>query len=283
MELICEYCNKTYSSYQSRSNHIKRYHKHENFTISADDKQDYKLDIKNKDTNYKCNNCNKSYKHFQSRWRHEKTCENIIENKENIEIKEMKEQMNKCENEIVELKNLLQKALKMHPKTLNKINNNGGIINNGTMNVQIVQLGHENLHEVLTTKQKLNILNRQAMSINDLVELINVSPEYKKYRNVCITNLQSSFGFKYSEKEKKFIAVNKNELLDDLIDNRIYDIEKFYNEIELKMSADKALKIKKFIDRILNEPELKNLKKEEIKLILYNNKDKINKDNEIEI
>ena len=38
----------------------------------------------------------------------------------------------------------------------------------------------------------------------------------------------------------------------------------------------KANKMKKFIDRMLNEPELKNLKKEEIKLILYNNRDKIN-------
>ena len=42
------------------------------------------------------------------------------------------------------------------------------------------------------------------------------------------------------------------------------------------MTPDKANKMKKFIDRMLNEPELKNLKKEEIKLILYNNRDKIN-------
>ena len=121
-------------------------------------------------------------------------------------------------------------------------------------------------------------------------------------------SLQSSFGFKYNEKAKKFIAVNKNELLDDLIDNRIYDIEKFYKEIESKMSPERAIQIKRFIDKILKEqfksealelltkkfnflvePELKNLKKEEIKLILYNNKDKINMeinnelDKEIEI
>jgi len=33
--------------------------------------------------------------------------------------------------------------------------------------------------------------------------------------------MQSSFGFMYNDKAKKFIAVNKNELLDDLIDNRM--------------------------------------------------------------
>jgi hypothetical protein len=188
----------------------------------------------------------------------------------------MKKENSEMKKEMEALKIMLQKALKIHPKTLNKMNNNGCIVNNGTMNVQIVQLGHENLQEVLSTKQKLSILNRQAMSINDLVELIHTTPEFKQFQNVCITNLQSSFGFMYNDKAKKFIAVNKNELLDDLIDNRMYDIGNFYKEIENKLTPEKATRVKKFIDRMLKEPELKNLKKEEIKLILYNNKDKIN-------
>jgi len=234
-----------------------------------------------------CIKCNYEFNNRQSKWRHEKTCnqkedkldlvlkENIEMKKENIEIKK----------EIESLKNMLQKALKIHPKTLNKMNNNGCIVNNGTMNVQLVQLGHENLEDVLSIKQKLSILNRQAMSINDLVELIHTTPEFKQFQNVCITNLQSSFGFMYNEKAKKFIAVNKNELLDDLIDNRMYDINNFFKEIENKLTPEKATRVKKFIDRMLKEPELKNLKKEEIKLILYNNKDKIKieENNKIEI
>jgi hypothetical protein len=50
------------------------------------------------------------------------------------------------------------------------------------------------------------------------------------------------------------------------------------------MAPERAVQIKRFIDKILKQPELKNLKKEEIKLILYNNKDKINMESyEIEI
>ena len=295
MEYYCEDCKKKYKSYKSLWKHNHIYHKQQISINTAYDKQNDKQNDKHYEENkYKCNFCNNYYKHFQSRWRHEKTCKEnkkLEINVSNLEINEMKDKMVKYEdkidkqtNDIIELKQMLQKALKIHPKTLNKINNNGGIVNNGTMNVQIVQLGYEDLHEVLTTKQKIAILNRQAMSINDLVELINTSPEYKQYRNVCITNLQSSFGFKYCNKAKKFIAVNKNELLDDLIDNRIYDIEKFYKEIESKMAPERAVQIKRFIDKILKQPELKNLKKEEIKLILYNNKDKINMEShEIEI
>jgi hypothetical protein len=227
---------------------------------------------------YCCRTCKKSFKFKQSRWKHEKTCskkdDELLEFKKHI-IEEYNE-LKKENKEIKKQNEELMKLLKVHPKTLTKMNNNGCLINNGTMNVQIVQLGHENLHEVLNDNQKLSILNKQAMSLNQLIELIHTNPEFTQFRNVCITNLQSSVGFKYCDKAKKFLAVNKNELLNDLIENRIYDIQNFYKEIESKMTPDKANKMKKFIDRMLNEPELKNLKKEEIKLILYNNRDKIN-------
>ena len=56
----------------------------------------------------------------------------------------------------------------------------------------------------------------------------------------------------------------------------MYDIEKFYEEICPDLEPKKAEQIKKFIDRMGNEEDgLKGIKKEEIKLILYNNKDKI--------
>jgi hypothetical protein len=187
--------------------------------------------------------------------------------------------------EMQNLKELLQNSLKIHPKTLNKINNqlnnNGGIVNNGTMNVQIVQLGHENLSEVLSDNQKINILNRQAMSINDLVEMIHTSNKYSQFKNVYITNILSNIGHKYDEKSKKFIAVNKNDLLNEILESRMFDIETFYNEIHPKMETKKANQIKKFIDRMTNDKDkIKGIKKEEIKLILYNNKDKLipNKD-----
>jgi len=63
----------------------------------------------------------------------------------------------------------------------------------------------------------------------------------------------------------------------------LYDIEKFYEEIYPELEQRKAEQIKKFIDRMGNaDDELKGIKKEEIKLIIYNNKEKIlPKDNEI--
>jgi len=281
MEYKCNHCNKSYASYQSRCNHIRRYHKpvckvdvNENeFHVNVSSIEMSMLK-NNNNLKYSCSKCKKSFKFRQGKWAHEKICkEKILE--ENNEIEEIKNKNIKMEKEIENLKTMLQKALKIHPKTLNKINNQ--LNNNGTINnITIIQLGHENLSDVLSEKQKKFILDRQAMSINHLVDLIHVSGKYKKFQNVYITNLQSTFAYKFDEKLNKFIAVNKNELLTDIVDSRMYDIQKFYDDIYPELEPKKAEQIKKFIDRMGNEEdELKHIKKEEIKLILYNNREKI--------
>ena len=273
MKYKCKHCEKEYSSHQSRCNHMRKYHTPiEGKKISIEEKNVVeKIPIKIIKEDAICKFCNKEFCDRKYRWKHEKKCKEG----NNDKIEKLEKENLETKKELENLKNMLQKALKIHPKTLNKINNqlnNSGTINN----VTIIQLGHENLSEILNTKEKKNILNRQAMSLNDLVDLVHVSGKYKNFQNVYITNLQSTFAYKFDEKANKFIAVNKNELLNDLVDSRMYDIEKFYEEICPDLEPKKAEQIKKFIDRMGNEEDgLKGIKKEEIKLILYNNKDKI--------
>ena len=284
-EYKCGKCIKYYKNYKSLWKHNYIYHKQQDVSdTSAQNQPQPKQDISTKKeaaAEFKCSRCDKIYNHYQSRWRHEKDCKGkkIEIDDKDFKIEKMEKELlqykKDTEKEMENLKNLLQKALKIHPKTLNKINNQ--LNNNGTINnITIIQLGQENLSEILNTRQKKNILNRQAMSLNDLVDLVHVSGKYKEFQNVYITNLQSTFAYKFDEKANKFIAVNKNELLNDLVDSRMYDIEKFYEEICPDLEPHKAEQIKRFIDRMGDEEdELKGIKKEEIKLILYNNKDKI--------
>jgi hypothetical protein len=285
MEHICIDCNKNYSSYKSLWLHKYKYHK-TNVTQNVSNVTNDVTKHVTKCNNFTCKKCNENFNSRQTRWRHEKICSQKNLEKENNEIKkELLEIKNKealrdkelleYKKEIDKLKDMFQKQLKIHPKTLQKINNqlnNSGTINN----ITIVQLGKENLSELLTKQEKLGILNRQAMGINDIVELAHTSGKYKKCMNVYITNLQNTIGYMYDEKQNNFIAVNKNELLNDLLDSRMYDIEKFYEEFQEKIDKNKGDKIKKFIDRMNNDEDcLKGLKKEEIKLILYNNKEAI--------
>jgi hypothetical protein len=273
MAHICIQCDKKYSSYKSLWFHNYKYH-NKNVTENV---PNVTGDVTNNVT-YKCKKCPEIFNSRQSRWRHQKVCNNnkqIIIDDKDFKIAKLEKENLETKKEMENLKNILQKSLKIHPKTLNKINNQ--LNNNGTINnITIIQLGQENLSEILNTRQKKNILNRQAMSLNDLVDLVHVSGKYKEFQNVYITNLQSTFAYKFDEKANKFIAVNKNELLNDLVDSRMYDIEKFYEEICPDLEPHRAEQIKRFIDRMGDEEdELKGIKKEEIKLILYNNKDKI--------
>jgi hypothetical protein len=72
---------------------------------------------------------------------------------------------------------IINKKCKIHPKTLQKINkqlniDNNGIINenNGTINnnnitYNIIGLGHENLTDVFSKKEKLKILKHKYCSL----------------------------------------------------------------------------------------------------------------------
>jgi hypothetical protein len=268
MEYNCSICKKNYKSYKSLWKHNSTFHKnnlHTNTTIHTTETH---IKVENK-----CINCDAHFSRKDSLKRHmdANKC-NKKDNKIDLIIKENLEMKKEMEH----LKSMLQSALKIHPKTLNKINNQLNVSGNMNNTFNIVQLGRENLSDILSSKEKMNILNRQAMSLNDLVELIHISGKYKSFQNVYITNLQNSVGYRYDEKQNNFIAVPKSELLADIVDSRMYDIEKFFEEFQQKLEPKKVEQIKKFIERMSNEEDgIKGIKKEEIKLVLYNNKQTI--------
>ena len=298
MEYYCKIHDKKYKSYKSLWKHNFIYHKvdvNPNVNDGTKPVNDLSINLsmpKNEeDMKYVCIKCNKRFKFRQGKWAHQKICKEIekeTENKldeiknENLEIKnkniEILKEMAEYKAEMEKLKDLLQKSLKIHPKTLQKINNqlNNNNTNNGVINnITYVQLGNENLVNVLTKSEKRGILNRKAMGINDLVELIHCSGKYKEFMNVYITNLQNTVAYRYDKKINNFIVVNKNELLDEIIDSRIYDITKFFEEAEKVLEPTTAADIKRIIKKMETDDSFKGLKKEEIKFILYNNKDKI--------
>jgi hypothetical protein len=122
------------------------------------------------ESDYPCRFCEKKFNHKQSRYRHELKCKLENNKKENnLELVKMIEDMKKQNDE---LKDMLQKALKIHPKTLQKINNQLNNINNGVINnFNIIPLGKENLDDIMTNKEKKLILFQNANCINELIEL----------------------------------------------------------------------------------------------------------------
>ena len=113
----------------------------------------------------------------------------------------------------------------------------------------------------------------------ELVEYTHFNDKYPQFKNILITNTQNTLAYKYDTKKKQFLAVNKDELLDDIVDARICDITSFYEELENALDEKTKEIIEKVIDKIENDPAYRELKKKDIKLIIYNNRKKVVKDN----
>lgn len=81
------------------------------------------------------------------------------------------------------------------------------------------------------------------------------------------------FAYKFSEKDNKFIMVNKESLLDDIMTYRMEDISEFYENNKDDETIDKMTI--RSIERIISDMETEDMRKSKItdlKLIMYNNR-----------
>jgi hypothetical protein len=290
MEFKCDICIKEYKSYQSLWNHNHKFHKNKNDDITS---SDYNItsttpiltsENSNVINKFICQFCNTSFSRKNNMNYHIK---NRCKNKNNIveENKLLKQSLDEIKKQLLTIMN---DKCKIHPKTLNKINkqinntntnsNNTNNTNNGIINNYItVALGKENLAEVLSKKEKIDLLNNRSLVLENLVKYIHFNEKYPQFKNILITNLQNTVAHRYCDKTQQFIAIDKNELLNDIISERTDDIIGFFEEFENELNDKTKQLIEKFINDIDND-NYKQHKKNKIKLIMYNNRNKISKE-----
>lgn len=291
---------------------LKKFHKnniHEITTITA-----IKMNNNNFLTAKKfyCKNCNKEYNHQQSKWKHEQTCnksKDVELDKINAETKLAELQLKIAQEEanILKLKLKLEKSNKIDNitlKQLNKklidrnnliknstINSHNNIVTNNINNFQLVGFGKEEVVDTLTKKEKKLILNANYKCLEKLVEIVNCGT-YNQFKNIIITNMKDNFMYKYDDVKGQFILSTKTDVLKSLVDSRIYDLEIIYDDFLVKNKLDEQTKdiIEKFINKInysdskftdsdgKDHDTYKQYKINEIKILLYNNQDKITND-----
>ena len=303
----CSECDKYYKSRFSLSNHRRRYHKKENQDVSqnvsnvsigvSQNVSNVSIDVSNVsivdsrevEVEMKCKYCNRKYKHRSSRSRHEKTCKKKTKDKSSIK--------NKYEEEIQNLKLQVQKLMnekcKMHYKTLNKINNNLKI-NNGNqinknnciehinnihhnkINVNIIELGRENLFDVLTEKERLYILKHRYGSIEKLIQHVHFNDKYPQFHNIIVTNINNNIAYMYDKNSNQFQAVEKSKLLERILDSRSNDVESFYEVDQAKLIDRDRHALEQLLDDInKDDKQAKTEKYKAIKIIAHNNLSKI--------
>jgi uncharacterized C2H2 Zn-finger protein len=306
---ICKSCNKVYKSRQSLCNHRSKFHYYEiplnstqihinneilppnSTNNTAINKNICATQDKSQDTKaLRCSFCNNEFSRSDSLKRHMDKCKVKINNdKSKDEIIAMLQETIKEERALFQkqflemqestkqqLLQLMNKQCKTHPKTLQKINNqlnanNSNINSNNTTNntINILAIGHEDLAEVFTKKEKLTVLKNKFNCLPYLIEYTHFNDKYPQFKNIMITNMQNSIAYKFDYKQNQFVAIDKNELLNDLVGERMADIEAFYDELESELDDKTKKIIDRVIDKFENNPEYKEEKKKEIKLIIY--------------
>ena len=300
----CSICNKVYSSYKSLWTHNKNFHNKPVIIKTENQEQE----IQNDCILFECRICNKKYKHKQSIYKHEKTCSGTKQTDKEIELEKCKtinldkeQETEKMKQKTLELQIKLQGMKKMDDKTFKTINkllrdrSTHNTTNNNTQNVininfpNILSLGKENIPETLSRGEKKFILDSRLMSIDKMVEIVHCG-RHNMFKNIVITNLKDKFAYKYDETKGYFITGNKTDLIDDLMTFRMLDLETIYDELSTAKKIDNKTKkfIQDFLDKMENEkpfsygdvdyPNYKSYKIDSIKILLYNNRDKLTQD-----
>ena len=280
----CKKCLRNYSSANSLWNHNNRFHPIPRVVKSTLEGSLSTLEFTSHNveegTQIKCNFCDKTFNYKSNKYKHMKNCK----------VKKEKEQKEVIKNMILEV---LNKEGKIHHNTLKKINknlinsnnnNNNNITNNNNNIVQIIKFGSEDLSSLLSKKELISIFNDKSRCLEKSIELVHLNNERKEYKNLYITNLRNDLMYIFNG--EKFEAVNKNETIKELIENHMYNISIKFEDYKKKLNKYTVEAIENFLEEMNNDnipvknerinrvfKNYRHYKINEIKLLIYNQKD----------
>ena len=183
-------------------------------------------------------------------------------------IKKLNEQLEKKDNEF---KKQLEKKDKQIEELIKKTGITQNIQNNNIQNnIKILAYKNTDISH-LTDNDFIYCFNRSNMCIPHLIKKIHFNPKKPENNNVYISNIKNKYIMVYDG--NKWNLHNQNETIEDLIDT---------NEVVLEQKLEEWLEngkeypeIMKKFNRYLEKKEkdeVINTIKEEIRLILFNNR-----------
>ena len=224
-------------------------------------------------TQYQCKFCKKYYSRNSNLNKHKKKCK--LKQTDDIE-----------KNEILKLIDLLNKQLKEKDKQLEKRDkqidelikkygfNTTNIKNiqnnNNKINIKIIGYNNTNT-ELLSDNEIINCINHKNMCIPHIIKMLHFNPKYPENHNIYISNLKNSYIMVYNGDE--WDTLNRDDVIDDIIDDKESLIENRIVNWENNQEKYKTIvcKFKNYLEKKDNDIVLNKIKNE-IKLLLYNNK-----------
>ena len=247
----------------------------------------------NEDDQSKCKFCGKGFTLSTSMYRHmNHTCK--IKKSDDLNRDRIYERLLELEEKSKDIdilkkeNNILKKKVVSLEKNVNNINNVPKITNNTTNNninngivahINLIGYGKEDLSKI-DKKDILKAIQCGYDAAIKLTETLHFNPKHPEYHNIYITNVKDKYAMMFDGQDWNLIMKN------DLI-NKIYDDKKNYIEENLDDFIDSlSMSRKKALDRWLetdDTDERISKIKNEIKLLLYNKRNFIIDNHDIDV
>jgi len=259
-EYSCKYCPNKFSSKSTMYRHmrisckVKKKNDNEKelildklMKIEEDNK---KKDEENKKRDEKLTKLEKDYKKLQE------------------ENEKFKIQMKKNKTTVIK-----RQATLSNNNSNNTINNtiNNNTINNGTVinaAITLVAYGKEDMSKI-NQADILKVLQNGFKSTVRLTEVIHFNPNFPEYHNIYIPNMKDKYAMMYDG--KKWTLMTKDELIEQIYDDKKYYIEDNLDEFINSLSLSHKKALERWLETDDEDTKIKSIK-ENIKLLLYNSK-----------
>ena len=217
-----------------------------------------------------CESCSAVFTRKDNLKRHYKRCK--VKKKEYKNMKELVDLLNdqiKGNNQITKKKD---KQIVKQQKQIELLMKKNGMtqINNIQNNIKLLSY-HDTDISHLTNADYKACLNRANFCVPHIIKKIHFNPKKPENHNIYISNIKNSYVMVY--KDKKWDISDKNEFIEDIIEEKTNLLEDKLSEWEEK-GKNYPLLIKKF-NRYLEKREIPIVKtkiKLDIKFILFNNR-----------
>ena len=231
---------------------------------------------------YECKYCKKILQHHTSLSRHIKySCkQNKDEDLKELArlFNEKEKKMNATDNALIQLikdkDKQMEKMQKQIDKLANKLQiqniNNGTVNNHNTINIQL--LNHSDTdYSHLTHNDYMACIQNCNKCVKTLIEKVHFNPNKPENLNIFLSNIKGKYVMIY--KDNEWQIQNKKDQVNHLYDHNEMVLETWYDEYK-----DKHPDIIHSFQRYLNnrdENHVLNNVKEEILIMLYNNRNMI--------
>ena len=271
-----EYCKEIMSSKLPQNFHKNNTICHKNNTICHKNNT-----ICHKKPTFWCNFCEREFSRKDSLVRHLKTCK---EKKKDDTVKESMEELVKLLNDKEkQLKEELDKRDKQIEELIKKAglsttnNNTNNITNNIQNNIKLLNYKETDTSH-LTENDYVKCLEHYNFCVPHLIRKIHFNPKKPENHNIYISNLKNSYVMIYIN--NKWKVKNRDETILRMIDDKQVILEKKIQEwVESGIQYPKVMaKFSRYIEK-REENDVINAIKEDIKLMLYNNRNMIIENN----